>query len=246
MWRRLKRSEKVAAILIACIPLLGALIAPVEPLLLAHEDSPDIRLADMAVTDGGVNKPAVVDLKLENKGRARVLLTRARLQVVQVFDLAHCAGQGGLAPSSFYDVRLGDHPETITVPISQTIAGGDDDRFELLLGIPSNLGLANGTTFVYQLHLTLGQAKGQAMADAGDVVVGLPGTPSSPDNWSPQHDLEKWSNTVREVEGEAEVAKAVGCWSANKSILGRIARIPAWRSLEMNTLMDEVDHEVSS
>lgn len=129
-------------------------------------------------------KPPSLDVKLHNKSRHRVVLTRADVRVEHVARLTVCYTQGDLPTSNAYGIQLPTQPGSVETPLNQQLGPDAADRFTLNVTVaPEDL---NGPkradeswdvyAYAYEFKLLIENDTG-APLDAGRFVVVLPEPP---------------------------------------------------------------------
>jgi hypothetical protein len=164
----------------------------------SSDPAPDLRALEPVVHNGlaeseflrvgGSNIPASrqsdrskprIELRLENTGEKRTYITAAVFTVRKVIAIGPCGAGAGVIVSAKYDVVLPERAaegQQIEVPINQQIAPDGVDRFVFRVG--RNAGSADaGVTHVYQLDIAVLHDGSDEPADAGQVLVAVPGSP---------------------------------------------------------------------
>jgi hypothetical protein len=124
------------------------------------------------------SKPRI-EVRLQNIGNRRSVLTSAILTVRREVVVAPCGLGAGLLVSATYDVLLPNRAaegQAIEVPINQQLGPDEADRFTFNLGL-EDPAKDFGLTLVYQLDIAVRHDNSDKPVDLGRVVVALPGTP---------------------------------------------------------------------
>jgi hypothetical protein len=139
----------------------------------------DARLADGALRQTPASTPQL-DLTVRNTGREGVLLTRARVEVVDIARLTVCeyATGGEVSLAGDYAIELPTVPlpdeRVVTRPLHQEVPAGGVDRFKLWFRTPSQ----GEVDLVYALRVTLGTDRPGDTVSVGRFVLGVPEAPN--------------------------------------------------------------------
>jgi hypothetical protein len=123
------------------------------------------------------SKPRI-EIRLQNIGNRRSVLTSAILTVRREVVVAPCGLGAGLLVSATYDVLLPNRAaegHTVEVPIDQQLGPDEADRFAFNLGL-EDPAKDFGLILVYQLDVAARHDNSDTPVDLGRVVVALPGT----------------------------------------------------------------------
>jgi hypothetical protein len=135
----------------------------------------DARLTDGALRQTSASTPQL-DITVRNTGREGVLLTRARVKVVDVARLTVCeyATGGEVSLAGDYATELPTVPlpdERVVVrPLHQEVPAGGVDRFKLWFRTPPQ----GEDNLVYALRVTLGTDRPGDTVSVGRFVLGVP------------------------------------------------------------------------
>ena len=135
----------------------------------------DVRLAEGALRQTPASTPQL-DITVRNTGKEGVLLTKARVEVVDVARLTVCKYATGDAVSlaGDYAIELPTVPladERVVVhPLHQEVPAGGVDRFKLWFRTPPQ----GEDDFVYALRVTLGTDQPGNTVSVGRFVLGVP------------------------------------------------------------------------
>jgi len=123
---------------------------------------------------------ARIEVRLQNNGNRRSVLTSAILTVRKQVVVTPCGLGAGLAVSATYDVVLPRRPadgQTVEVPIDQQLGPDEADRFVFSVGAEFAGGVDLGLVLIYQLDVAIRHDGSEKPTDVGRVVVALPGSP---------------------------------------------------------------------
>jgi hypothetical protein len=135
----------------------------------------DVRLTDGALRQTPASTPQL-DVTVRNTGKEGVLLTKARVEVVDVARLTVCEyGTGGeVSLAGDYAIELPTIPladeRVIVRPLHQEVPAGGVDRFKLWFRTPPQ----GEDNFVYALRVTLGTDRPGDTVSVGRFVLGVP------------------------------------------------------------------------
>lgn len=177
-WTKIRKLPVVerAALIGGAFVLLAALITTLPGILPVLSVGRGLKLVDITVEDSGVWPR--VDFKFRNNGPEPVYISRIRTIVSTVVRLQLPPVHPKEQPvTATYDLALPASPSTVELPISQVIAPGGTDRFDIALGYPAVPFPASPVPHVFVLQFQIVFNEDHAALLTPMVTVFLPPNP---------------------------------------------------------------------
>jgi hypothetical protein len=246
---RLEYLYYVVAILVAATVLFTFLKGGGDGSTVAIEttrSAPPARLeqVDLLVEDGLGEYPfhSRLETTLHNTGGRLVVINRARIEILHVYELPLCFTQGGIPVTGSYgvslpaDARPGD---VVEVPLHQQLGADEPDRIHLDLSVEGD---DLEGVYLFELDVSLVNDGSKSPLPLGRALVSLPETPAPEHYVWREGDAEILNETfnpygkpVREVWGEM-----MPCWRSNTKLLRRALDGPAARSTQLAEIGGEM------
>jgi hypothetical protein len=255
----LARRANLATIIVVPLTVMGLVLAYMALVKSGSPDKP-IRTADLELVDAAVINPRFsstqavpsIDVKLHNKGNARVVVSRAVVTVEQVARLDFCYSQGDLPASNTYDIELPTSPSRLTAPLNQQLGPDEADRFLLKFGVPAGAlgGQQVGDTphlFVYRMRLSLVSGAEREPLDLGRFIVSVPDIPFGI-VWYWPKDMEnrRAQDLAQNFGATFPYQTYMPCWSRNTERLRAILNRSGSRSPDLEQVRRDLARVVKA
>jgi hypothetical protein len=206
--------------------------------------TPQLERIDLIARNGlPPNRPAL-ELLVHNVGRGRSVVSRARIEVVRVYQLPLCFTQGELPISNRYGVLLPEDSEpgsVVEAPIHQQVPDDRADRFVIDLGVAPADPESNRLDglYLFEVEVSLIHDGAAPPLSMGRALVSLDEPPFTTEYVLKEGDFARLEQEYVALSPPRQAwASQLPCWQANARTLRRADRSEATRSRQLQTIMD--------
>ncbi|RZU76046.1 hypothetical protein EV384_4643 [Micromonospora kangleipakensis] len=235
----------IATVGAVALLVIGAAVTPVGEKLVGRIFPAEgtLEAIDMAVentTGNGTIEPASIDIKVHNKGDARVVTRKIILSVQDQLSVDLCATQGEIPVSGKYDLVIPANTkpgDSIEHRINQQIAPDEADRFLVRLQNPETSAI-HGVS-LYKIKVAVETNGSPALTEVGHMIVSLPFVPDEkgePFYWGAAY--EEGRMTLDWLEPYQESIER--CMRSNSSKLSDFLIQPGERSEDLRVLKTQL------